>query len=699
MQNYKRWTELLLPLAIIASLFVIFVPLHPTVMDFLLAANITVAMILLLSTVFIKTPLELSVFPSLLLGTTLARLALNIGTTRLILTKGAIDGEMAAGGVIHSFGEFVGGNNIAVGLVIFSIIVVIQFVVVTKGATRISEVAARFALDGMPGKQMSIDADLNSGVIDNETAQRRRQEVAAHADFYGSMDGASKFVRGDAIAGVLITLINIAGGLVVGLTSQMSLSQAAEVFTRLTIGDGLASQLPALLISIAAGLLVTRSTRKSDLPVDTVKQVFANPVVLVLTALFLGALLLAEMPKTPLLLLGTCCFGIAYYLTKKSEGSSDQSSTNTAQLTAAKPAEVTIDKLLSNDILEMELGVHLIPLANPASGGNLLAAIAQVRKQLAAELGIILPKIRVRDNLQLGELEYRILVQGNPADEGVIEPNCLLAVDTGLASAPINPDSIRGIFSENLHAEPAYWIAPEAEQAASEAGYVIMSATDVLAGQLKELSIQYAPQLLTRDAAKQLIDETQKSSPSVVNELIPDQLSLAEVQQILKSLVAEGVSIRPLGLILETLGDHARKDKNRWTLAEKVRQRLGKHITHQLSPGRHQPIHVFTFSEELEHRIACAWEREQDDIKLNLPVPVVEGIANAIQDAARKMMASGNRPIALVDQAIRPVIAKLSIDSPVDIVVLGSQEALEVPVQVVGEINTEQLNAAASSAA
>ncbi len=290
MQNYKRWTELLLPLAIIASLFVIFVPLHPTVMDFLLAANITVAMILLLSTVFIKTPLELSVFPSLLLGTTLARLALNIGTTRLILTKGAIDGEMAAGGVIHSFGEFVGGNNIAVGLVIFSIIVVIQFVVVTKGATRISEVAARFALDGMPGKQMSIDADLNSGVIDNETAQRRRQEVAAHADFYGSMDGASKFVRGDAIAGVLITLINIAGGLVVGLTSQMSLSQAAEVFTRLTIGDGLASQLPALLISIAAGLLVTRSTRKSDLPADTVKQVFANPVVMVLTALFLGAL-------------------------------------------------------------------------------------------------------------------------------------------------------------------------------------------------------------------------------------------------------------------------------------------------------------------------------------------------------------------------------------------------------------------------
>lgn len=702
MNQLGRWTELLFPAGIIACLFVIFVPLPPAIMDILLAANISVAVILLLTTIFVKTPLELSVFPSLLLGTTLARLALNIGTTRLILTRGAIDGDMAAGGVIQTFGEFVGGNNIAIGLVIFAIIIVIQFVVITKGATRISEVAARFALDGMPGRQMAIDADLNSGVIDTETAQLRRQEVADNADFYGAMDGASKFVRGDAIAGVLITAINIAGGLIIGLTNHMSVSQAAEVFTRLTIGDGLASQLPALLIALAAGLLVTRSARHVDLPRESIKQVFGNPLVLVITAVFLGAMIFTQMPKTPLLLIAAACLGISYVLTRQSANSGKVAANKMSPAEPkpiAKPTEVTIDKLLSNDVLEMELGINLIPLADPKAGGTLLAAITQVRKQLAAELGIILPKIRVRDNLELAPQHFRILVQGHPADTGVIEPECFLAVDTGLAQSRINPESIRGIFNENLHSEPAYWIEPAAEPTVRQSGYVVMSATDVLADQLKELSRSYAAQLLTRDAARQLIDETRKQSPAVVDELIPSVMSLAQVQRILKNLVAEGVSIRPLGLILETLGDHAASTDNHWELTEQVRQKLGKHIIHGLSASSGGPIHVFTISEELQNRIESAWEKERNDIKLNLPRDIVTGIANAILEASGKMTAAGQRPIALVQQSIRPVIAELAYEIAPDLTVVGDREAIEANIEVIGEVNAENLRMTDSSAA
>ena len=334
---------------------VIFVPLPAALMDILLAANIAVAIVILLTTIYVKSPLELSIFPSLLLGTTLARLALNVGTTRLILTRGAIDNEAAAGGVIQSFSQFVTGDNIAVGIVIFSIIVVIQFVVITKGATRISEVSARFALDGMPGRQMAIDADLNSGTIDSSQAKKLRAETVAHSDFYGSMDGASKFVRGDAIAGIMITLINIVGGLAIGLSTSMSLGQATETFTKLTIGDGLVSQLPALLIAMAAGLLVTRSTQRTDLPREAVSQVFSRPIVLVFTAVFLGMLVLTELPKIPLLLIAFTLLAAAYLMNQNESKRQAQSASNSPKPAPAKPTEVSLEKLLSNDILEMNL--------------------------------------------------------------------------------------------------------------------------------------------------------------------------------------------------------------------------------------------------------------------------------------------------------------------------------------------------------
>ena len=694
----KRLPDLLLPIGIILCLMVIFVPLPPGIMDLLLAANITVAVMLLLSTVYVKTPLELSVFPSLLLGTTLARLALNVATTRLILTQGAVEGDSAAGGVIQSFSQFVTGDNLAVGIVIFSIIVVIQFVVITKGATRISEVSARFALDGLPGRQMAIDADLNAGLIDSQKAQALRAEVVDHADFYGAMDGASKFVRGDAIAGVIITLINIAGGLAIGLSSSMSIGEAATTFTQLTIGDGLASQVPALLLSLAAGLLVTRSSRKTNLPRESVNQVFARPIVLIITAVFLGLMILTDLPKIPLMVISLGCLGAAYSISRNQKQTAEKAIRSTPVPAAPRATEATIDKLLSNDILEMELGVGLIKLADSRQGGQLLAGVTQVRKEIAAELGVILPKTRIRDNLEIGANEFRIRIQGNIVQRGEIQPDNSLAIDDGRATGPLGEGAVRGFADEHLSSSPAYWIDANAAEESKGLGYHVLDATEVLATLLKSISIENASYLLTRDATKQLVDEIAKSSPALVSELIPDVMSLAKVQQVLKGLISEGISIRPLPLILESLSDHASEISNRWDLTEKVRIQLSRHIVSKLTQESGSSIEVFTISPEIEKQIATAWHRENDEIRINLPREIIENLAGAIQTAAQKMRDSGIKPIALVDQSIRPVIAELAFDNASNMFVLGRQEAMGAEIEIVGEISADELHAVARAA-
>jgi len=667
-------------------------------MDLLLAANITVAVMLLLSTVYVKTPLELSVFPSLLLGTTLARLALNVATTRLILTQGAVDGDSAAGGVIQSFSQFVTGDNLAVGIVIFSIIVVIQFVVITKGATRISEVSARFALDGLPGRQMAIDADLNAGLIDSQKAQTLRAEVVEHADFYGAMDGASKFVRGDAIAGVIITVINIAGGLAIGISSSMSIGEAATTFTQLTIGDGLASQVPALLISLAAGLLVTRSSRKTNLPRESVNQVFARPIVLIITAVFLGLMILTDLPKLPLIVISLGCLGAAYSISRNKKQTAAKITGSTPATAATRATEATIDKLLSNDILEMELGVGLIKLADSRQGGQLLAGVTQVRKEIAAELGLILPKTRIRDNLEIGPNEFRIRIQGNIVQRGEIQPDNSLAIDDGRATGPLGEGTVRGFADEQLSSSPAYWIDASAAQESKELGYHVLDATEVLSTLLKTISIENASYLLTRDATKQLVDEIAKSSPALVSELIPDVMSLAKVQQVLKGLVSDRISIRPLTLILESLSDHASEISNRWDLTEKVRIQLSRHIVSNLTQESGNSIEVFTISPEIEQQIATAWHRDNDEIRINLPREIIESLANAIQTTAQKMRDSGIKPIALVDQSIRPVIAELAFDNASDMFVLGRQEAMGAEIDIIGEISADELYAVAQAA-
>lgn len=694
----KRWPDYLLPLGIIACLLVIFLPLPTVVMDMLLAANLSLAIIILLSTIYVKSPLELSLFPSILLATTLGRLALNVATTRLILTKGATEHEMAAGGVIESFANFVTGDSLAVGLVIFSIMVVIQFVVITKGSSRISEVTARFALDGLPGRQMAIDAELNAGSIDAKEAQKLRQEVADHADFYGAMDGASKFVRGDAIAGVIITLINIGVGLAVGLSNQMTLAEAASTFTRLTIGDGLVSQLPALLISLAAGLLVTRSHSKTNLPTESINQFFSTPIVLVMTAVFLGVMVMIDLPAIPLMTLACGFLAVAYFApgdkTKSAESSAGGASSGAgASAATMQPPvpDVGLDKLLSNDILEIELGLDLIRLADTRQGGTLLASIAGVRKQLAEEMGLVLPKIRIRDNLALDRNRYQVLLQGNVIETGDLNPTAALATDNGNANGPLESGMILGMASNVAMPQPAYWIEPEHMLVAQHTGYEVHSAIDVLANQLKQLSLENAAHILTRDATRLLIDEVAKHSPSVVSELIPAGMSLAQVQQILKRLVSEGISIRPLSLILETLGDHCTQTKNHWELTEHVRVRLGRHISAGLAGATNETIYAFSLASDLQDRVACAWDRDRSELRLGLPVQVIESICDSIVDVANRMSTNGLEPIVLVDQSIRPVIAKLMADRQQEVFVLGSKEVVQSQIEVVGEITCEQV--------
>ncbi|MHB8902949.1 MAG: flagellar biosynthesis protein FlhA, partial [Thermoguttaceae bacterium] len=548
-----RLPDLVLPVGIIASVLVIVIPLPPGLLDVLLAMNVAIAVIMLLTTIYVRTPLEFSVFPSLLLATTLFRLVLNVATTRLILTRAGTVGLEAAGDVVKSFGEFVAGDNIVVGLIIFAIIVLIQFVVITKGATRISEVAARFALDGMPGRQMAIDADLNAGTIDEREAQRRREEITAQADFFGAMDGASKFVRGDAIAGICITLINIVGGLIIGVVEAgMPIAEAGRVFTKLSIGDGLVSQVPAFLISLAAGLLVTRSNRRVNLPAEFIGQLFSRPQALAVAGAFLGVLVFTSLPKIPLLLIAGSCVGMAVNLSRKSARTQAKDEAKKKADDTKKP-EDRIEDYLAVDPMEVEIGVGLIKLADPKRGGDLLERIHRIRQNVAADIGIILPKVRIRDSFQLDQQQYRIKIAGMPVALDTVYPGMFLAIDSGMTTGKVSGFETK----DPAFGTPALWIEPSVREKAEMLGYTVVEPGAVIATHLTETVRKHADELLTRDAAKHLLDELKATSPAVVEELIPGQMKLAEVQQILQMLLREHVPIRQLASILETLGDYA----------------------------------------------------------------------------------------------------------------------------------------------
>jgi flagellar biosynthesis protein FlhA len=661
MQLLLRYRDLILPLGLIACLVVILVPLPSAALDLLLAGNITVAVLILLTTVYVRSPLEFSIFPSLLLVTTIARLVLNVATTRLILTRASADKLEAAGGVVRSFGEFVAGDKLVVGIIIFAILVVIQFVVITKGATRISEVAARFALDGMPGKQMAIDADLNAGLIDEKQAQRRREEVARQADFYGAMDGASKFVRNDAIAGVIIMAVNILGGLYIGcVEDRMRLDEAAELFTKLTIGDGLVSQVPALLISVAAGFLVTRSAQQTNMPLEFLHQLLSNPRALAVAGGFLMVLVFTSLPKVPLTTIAAGCVGLAI-VTQREQDRKVQADRQQADADAAAkraPAERRAEDYLQVDPMELTLGLGLLRLADPAKGGDLLERIAAVRNHTASDIGILLPKVRVRDDLRLAEFSYELKIAGNPVARGVLRPDRWLAIDTGTAHGVIEGEATR----DPTFQQPAYWITPARREQAALLGYTLVEPNAVLATHLQETVRRHADELLSRDAVKHLIQELKQVAPAVVDELIPGVLKLAEVQQVLQILLREDVPIRQLSIILETLGDFASRTKDPVLLAEYVRHRLARTLCSRYrdEDGR---LSVVTLDPAMEDRLAAGIEHTERGIFIRMSPTAVEATCQQIAEGLQPLLQQGRPPVVLVSPRIRPGLRQLTAAS------------------------------------
>lgn len=657
MNRLSGWQNLVLPFGLISSILVILVPLPTPLMDLLLAANITVAVIVLLTTIYVRSPLDFNIFPSLLLATTLGRLVLNVATTRLILTQAETNTDAAAGGVIQAFGDFVAGDRIVVGLIIFVIIVVIQFVVITKGATRISEVAARFALDGMPGRQMAVDADLNAGTIDEKEAQRRREEITRQADFYGAMDGASKFVRGDAIAGIVITVINVIGGFAIGLQGGMSLAEAAEVFTKLTIGDGLVSQVPAFLISLAAGLLVTRSTKRTNLPTEFLSQLFARPQALLVSGGFLFILVFTNLPTLPLLSLAGGCVGLAIVLNrqhKQREAEAFEAEKKTQEEKKPKKEE-RIEDYLTIDPMELELGVGLIRLADPNRGGDLLPRITSVRQQVASEIGIVLPKIRIRDNMRLGENDYRLKIMNNVVADGLVLPERLLAMDGGTAQGRLLGIDVK----DPAFDQPAVWIEHQQRDQGEMQGYTMVEPAAVLATHLQEVVRRHAEDILTRDATRHLMDELKKTSPAVVDELIPGVMKLGEVQNVLQMLLREEVSIRQLSLILETLGDYASRTSDPIWLTEYVRNRLSRTICTRYRDEENR-LHVITLDPALEDRISAGIEHNERGLFVRLAPNVVQEISDRISAETVTLSRQGLTPVVLVSPQIRPGLKQMT---------------------------------------
>jgi len=670
MSHLARWQNLVLPVGIIVCLLVLIVPLPAALLDLLLAANIAVAVIILLTTLAVKTPLEFSIFPSLLLVTTLSRLVLNVASTRLILTAAPTEQLDAAGQVIRAFGEFVAGNQTVVGLVIFSIIVVVQFVVITKGAGRISEVAARFTLDGMPGRQMAIDADLNAGLIDNQDAQRRRQEILQQADFYGAMDGASKFVRGDAVAGLVITFINILGGLFVGVVQGgLRLAEAGEVFTKLTIGDGLVAQTPALLISVAAGLLVTRSSQSVDLPREFLQQLFSRPQVLAVAAGFLVLLVFTRLPALPLLTIGAGCAGLAYLLGRPAQTQPAPEKSERAGDETPKTAEKRIEDYLAVDPLELEIGVGLIRLADPKRGGDLLNQITDVRRLLAAELGVVLPKVRIRDNLRLERRNYRIKVAGNLVAEGSVFPDKLLALTADGAPAE---------FAGEPACDPATgragcWIDPDQLELPPSQRATILEPTAAIAQHLGQVVRKHAAELLTRELVKHLIDELRKTSPAVVEELIPGQMRLGEIQQVLQRLLREDVPIRPLETILEALGDHAAHSRDPLVLTELVRRRLARTLSARYRDAQRR-LRAVVLDPPLEDRLLAGIQHHEQRLTIRLSSQTVQSLCERIEREVASLLRGGYPPVVLVSPEVRAGLKQMTAARLPQLAVLSYDE-------------------------
>jgi flagellar biosynthesis protein FlhA len=679
----------ILPVTIVGAIFVFVVPLPPGVLDLLLSANVTLAVLVLLTTLAIRTPQEFASFPTILLTTTLTRLVLNVATARLILTRGGEYGLEAAGEVIRAFGEFVAGDQVVVGAILFSILVVIQFVVITKGATRISEVAARFMLDGLPGRQMAIDADLHAGLIDQHEAHRRREAVYRQADFFGAMDGAGKFVRGDAVAGVVITLVNIGAGLFLGVVNHgMGLGDAVNVFTKLTIGDGLVSQVPAFLISLAAGLIVTRSSSESDLGREVTEQLFGRRAVLGVASGLLVLLAFTALPKVPLLTLAAA-LGVGALLSGSPAASGEETGDATAEpgrvaSPSAAPAaanapgpsaapEATasdrMEDLLHVDPLELEIGYRLIGLADPTRGGDLLDRLRTIRQRVARDLGLIVPQVRIRDEIALGPHEYRVKIRGTVVGQGTAYAGRLLAVPpAGLVTRPDGRDGV-----EPVTGQPAVWIHADGREVAELAGCRVLEASAVVAGHFGEIVLGHADELMTREQVGRLLERARATSPALVDEVVPGMLRAGELQRVLQNLLRERVSIRDVETILETLAVHAGRIKDIEALTEMVRVALARRITEQYRGGDGR-LRVVSLSRAVDERLAAAGGLSETRPEAALGSDAARSIVRAVASAVTPLIEAGYSPIVLTSAEARALLKDLTRADLPRLVVLSQRE-------------------------
>lgn len=679
-QGLLQNADMLVAAAVVAVVMIIILPIPPLMLDFLLTFSVAFALVVMLLTLFTTETLQFSVFPSLLLVVTLFRLSLNISSTRLILSQGE------AGRVIAAFGSFVTGSNYVVGLIIFIIITVIQFVVITNGAGRVAEVAARFTLDAMPGKQMSIDADFNAGLIDDETARARRHQLQAEANFFGAMDGASKFVRGDAIAGIVIVLINILGGFAIGMAQQgMSLDQAVQTYIVLTVGDGLVSQIPALLVSTAAGLLVTRNASQGSFGQDLSGQLLGFPRVMMLTSGIL--LLLAIVPQIPFIPFFILSFatGFAAYTLLDEEKREVERKERLAARKEEKPAPPeNVLSLLAVEPLEVEIGYSLIPLTDNSQGGDLLDRITACRRQCALELGVVVQPIRIRDNLQLPPGTYIFKLKGNEIARGELRPGYYLAMNPLDSDGYIDLDGLP--TREPTFGLPATWIPADKKEMAEMEGYTVVDVTTVMITHMTETIKAYAHELLGRQEVKSLIDLVKEKQPAVIDELLPDLLTVGEIQKVLQNLLRERVPIRDLVTIFETLADYARSYRDVDLLTEHVRQALGRTICNQyVEDGK---LRVISLDPRLEQKIADSLQTTVHGSYPMMDPQTTQAVMAELSVRAEQEMLQGRQPLVLTSARVRLPFKRLSERFLPHLAVLSFNEIVPgVEVESVGVVN------------
>ncbi len=675
-----RHRHLIVPLSFLGLVAVLVVPLPPSILDVLICFNIALGAIVLMTTIYMRKPLDFSVFPALLLGTTLLRLVLNVATTRLILSiesKDPATASAAAGHVIQAFAKFVAGSNAVVGAIIFIILVIVQFIVITKGATRMSEVAARFTLDAMPGKQMAIDADLSAGVIDEKEARSRRDEVSREADFYGAMDGASKFVRGDAIAGIIITIINIVGGFAIAkFQLGWSAADAMKTFMLLAIGDGLTSQLPAFLVAIASGLIVARAGGGKTIGEEIPNQLASQPMALYLIGGFLVMLSFTPLPTFPLITAGLALAGIAYAMQWQKKKRSAHEEVVAREEAARKPVEAPkVEELLTVDTLELEVGYAVVGLVDASRGGDLLDRIAGIRRHLAVELGLVMPSVRIRDNMQLDPNEYRVKIRGAVIASGMVYPDLMMAMDSGLAHG-----TLEGIATK----EPAFgleatWIERSLRDKAESANWTVVDATSVLATHLSELVRSHADELLTREEVSNLLAQLKQKTPKLIEDLIPGIVKPSDLQKILQALLRERVAIRDLETIIETLAEWIPHTKDHDVLVEYVRNGLRRAICAQFSEvderGRAR-LRCVTMDPALEDVISGYIDRNPSGTTFTIPPQLANRIARSVAETARPLAEAARKIVVLASPSVRAQVRQILEPHIADVAVLGYNEVV-----------------------